>query len=160
MKVYAIKRCGLAAMAALLALTAFLLLAMPMQAQAIATRDTDVTAAATGNCLLGLDGTFSSDGKTAVLNKVNSIRKEACKQGVPDPRDPSRSLTPSDYVAMKWSSDLEMIAQTRAAEASACQGHTRPNGDSCFDAYASNSISSFGETLAWNWSGMLDGIDQ
>ena len=159
MKVNAIKRFGLATMAALLALTAFVLLAMPMQAQAITTRSTDVTTASAGNCLMGLDGTFSSAGKTAVLKKVNDIRKEACDKGVPDPRDPSRKLTSADYVAMKWSTDLEMIAQTRAAEASARESHTRPNGESCFAAYSSNPINTSGETLAWVWSGMLDGID-
>jgi hypothetical protein len=63
-------------------------------------------------------------------------------------------------VPIKWSSDLERIAQTRAAEGSVCQSHTRPNELSCFDIYQDQDVSSFGENLAWNYSGMLDGIDQ
>lgn len=136
------------------------MLAQPTPAHAIATRQTDVAAAAQGNVLLGVDGTFSSAGKAAALKEINRIRKEACDKGVPDPRDPSAKLKSSDYVAMRWSSALEQIAQTRAAEAAICQSHTRPNGDSCFSAYDDGAVATFSENLAWNYSGMLDGVAQ
>lgn len=160
--VKSIRRLGFWTLAAAwsLVLAICLLSVFAPEAQAIQTRQTDVATASSGNVLLGLDGTFSSDGKTAVLNRINAIRKEACKQGVPDPRDPGSKLKESDFVAMKWSSDLETIAQTRAAEGSVCEGHGRPNGDLCFHAHEDLAMTSFGENLAWNYSGMLGGIDQ
>ena len=70
------------------------------------------------NCVLvGLKGSYLASADAA-LKRINEIRKEACKQGVQDPRDPNRKLTMSDYVPVKWSSDLEYIARVRAAEAS------------------------------------------
>ena len=69
------------------------------------------------NCVLvGLKGSYLASADAA-LKRINEIRKEACKQGVQDPRDPNRKLTMSDYVPVKWSSDLEYIARVRAAEA-------------------------------------------
>ena len=89
------------------------------------------------------------------------IRKEACKQGVQDPRDPNRKLTMSDYVPVKWSSDLEYIARVRAAEASVYMDHQRPNGTMCFSQASPNGVESWGEVLAWNNSNdMITGIDQ
>ena len=145
----------------LVMLLALLLAATTTPAQAMQTRSTDVTTASVGNCLVGIDGAFYSNGKAAVLNRINQIRLEACKQGVPDPRDATIKLTEADYVPIKWASDLERIAQTRAAEGSICQGHTRPNGTSCFTAYDNGTITSNSETLAWNYSAsMLEGIGQ
>ena len=98
---------------------------------------------------------------SAALNRINASRKEACREGVPDPRDSSKKLSISDYKPIKWSSDLEEIARLRAAEASLTVSHTRPNGTSCFTAQSSNGIDSWGEVLAWNWStSMVPGIDQ
>lgn len=113
------------------------------------------------NCVLvGLKGSYLASADAA-LKRINEIRKEACKQGVQDPRDPNRKLTMSDYVPVKWSSDLEYIARVRAAEASVYMDHQRPNGTMCFSQASPNGVKSWGEVLAWNNSNdMITGIDQ
>ena len=113
------------------------------------------------NCVLvGLKGSYLASADAA-LERINEIRKEACKQGVQDPRDPNRKLTISDYVPVKWSSDLEYIARVRAAEASVYMDHQRPNGTMCFSQASPNGVKSWGEVLAWNNSNdMITGIDQ
>mgnify|MGYP001045866448 CR=1 FL=1 len=113
------------------------------------------------NCVLvGLKGSYLASADAA-LKRINEIRKEACKQGVQDPRDPNRELTMSDYVPVKWSSDLEYIARVRAAEASVYMDHQRPNGTMCFSQASPNGVKSWGEVLAWNNSNdMITGIDQ
>lgn len=123
-----------------------------------ATRNTDVTTATTGNTLVSVKGTFYSNTKEQILNRINAIRKEACQEGVTNPST-GKALTMDDYVPIKWSSDLEWIAQTRAAEATVNESHTRPNGTSCF-SIQHNGVSSWGEVLAWNYSGMMYGIEQ
>lgn len=121
---------------------------------------TDKTVASEGCLLVGVQGSYLADAKNA-LNLINQYRKEACDKGYPDPRDSSRKLTSSDYVPIKWSSDLEYIARIRAAEASILIDHTRPNGEICFDLVSPNGIDSYGEVLAWNSSdSMLTGIEQ
>ena len=121
---------------------------------------TDVTTASDGCALLGVKGSYITD-MQAALDRVNAIRKEACEEGVPDPRNSSRKLTSSDYVPIKWSSDLEYIARIRAAEASLVLAHTRPNGTRCFTLNSPNGIRSYGEVLAWNNTHkFLPGIEQ
>lgn len=121
---------------------------------------TDVTTARDGCVLVGVKGSYITDVQ-AVLARVNAIRKEACEEGVPDPRNAKRKLTPSDYVPIRWSSDLEYIARIRAAEASFVIAHTRPNGTSCFTLKSPNGIQSYGEVLAWNYTQkFLPGIEQ
>ena len=121
---------------------------------------TDVTTARDGCVLVGVKGSYITDVQ-AVLARVNEIRKEACEEGVPDPRNAKRKLTPSDYVPIRWSSDLEYIARIRAAEASFVIDHTRPNGTSCFTLKSPNGIQSYGEVLAWNYTQkFLPGIEQ
>ena len=108
----------------------------------------------------GVKGSYITD-MQAALDRVNAIRKEACEEGVPDPRNSSRKLTSSDYVPIKWSSDLEYIARIRAAEASLVLAHTRPNGTRCFTLNSPNGIRSYGEVLAWNNTRkFLPGIEQ
>lgn len=122
----------------------------------------DVTIPKSGCMFLGVRGSYVADMQNA-LNRVNEIRKEACEEGIKDPRDESKSrnLTPSDYVPIKWSSDLEYIARIRAAEASTYISHTRLNGERCFTVKSPNGVTSCGEILAWNWShGFIDGINQ
>ena len=121
---------------------------------------TDVTTARDGCVLVGVKGSYITDVQ-AVLARVNEIRKEACEEGVPDPRNAKRKLTPSDYVPIRWSSDLEYIARIRAAEASLVIAHTRPNGTNCFTLKSPNGIQSYGEVLAWNYTQkFLPGIEQ
>lgn len=110
---------------------------------------TEKSTADEGNILLGVKGSYMANAQ-AVLNLINQYRKEACDKGYPDPRDSSRRLTKSDYVPIKWSSDLEYIARIRAAEASVVADHVRPNGESCFSLESPNGIGSSGEVLAWN----------
>lgn len=112
----------------------------------------------TGIVNVGISGSFIDDINNAV-NRVNAIRKEACDQGVWDPRNSSRKLTSSDYVPIQWSHELEEVARLRAAEASMTIAHTRPNGKNCF-TFAST-VPSSSEVLAWNYGkNMVNGINQ
>ncbi|MBR3330447.1 MAG: CAP domain-containing protein [Mogibacterium sp.] len=123
-------------------------------------RETDVTSASSGNVIVLVDGKFIYLSKAEILNTINKIRKEACEEGVRDPRNPSRKLTGSDYVPIKWSSDLEWIAQTRAAEATIHMAHDRPNGGK-WSGVSHNGVSSNSEDIAWNYTAdILGGIDQ
>ena len=120
---------------------------------------TDTSTASTGCVLVGVSGSYVSD-KQKALDRINAIRKEACSEGIINPSTGS-PLTMSDYVPIRWSSDLEYIAKIRAAEAGIKISHTRPNGDSCFSLTAPNGNQSWGEVLAWNSSsGMIRGINQ
>lgn len=112
-----------------------------------------------GCMLVGVKGEYVADSKEA-LDRINEIRLEACREGVPNPDNPSVNLTKDDYVPIKWSAELEQIARIRAAEASLVIGHDRPNGQSCFSLRPLN-LYNANETLAWNWeSSMVPGIEQ
>lgn len=108
--------------------------------------DLTQNASASGTIVLGVKGSYIADIQAA-LDRINEIRKEACNEGVQDPRNPSRRLTSSDYVPIKWSSDLEYIARIRAAEASVYIEHTRPNGSSCWTVKSPDGEQSWGEVL-------------
>ncbi|MCM1267979.1 MAG: InlB B-repeat-containing protein [Bacteroidales bacterium] len=112
-----------------------------------------------GNVVMGFSGTYYTETADKILKRLNAIRLEACKEGIENPGtgDP---LTEADYVPLKWSSDLEAIARLRAAEASVSQGHTRPNGTTCFTAKTTNGEQSWAENLAWNYDGLMKGIEQ
>ena len=143
----------------LLSLCLFLF-TIPSKAADVPIRETDVSTASEGNDIVLLNGTFKYLTKEEILSRINEIRLEACKEGVPDPRNSSRSLSEGDYVAIKWSSDLEWIAQTRAAEATVHMDHTRPNNKK-WSGVSHDGISSFAEDLAWNSSAdILYGINQ
>lgn len=121
---------------------------------------TDVTTAKKDRTFLGISGSYITDMQNA-LDRINAIRKEACDEGIKDPRDESRNLTSSDYVPIKWSSDLEYIARIRAAEASVYRQHIRLNGYDCFAISSPNGIVSYGEVLAWNnTKKFLPGVEQ
>lgn len=116
--------------------------------------------APTGCTLVGIEGDFVAQPEEA-LKRINEIRYEACAEGVWDPNNSARRLTVNDYVPIKWSYDLEVIARVRAAEASLVTSHTRPNGSLCFTAASPNGVQSWGEVLAYNYStSMLPGIEQ
>ncbi len=145
-------------------LIVFLLLFVLLSSQASSTvlaaptRAADVSRAGSGNVLAGVSGVYGYVGKGTILKRINEIRKEACVKGYPDPST-GRKLTREDYVPIRWSSDLEWIAQLRAAECTVNEDHTRPNGQSCFTARYEG-VQSWGENLAWNFSGLMDGIEQ
>ncbi len=122
--------------------------------------DADVTEPSEGCIFVGLTGTYFQEDQ-AVLDRMNEIRREACQAGtVPDPRDPSRMLTESDYKPIRWSADLERIARVRAYESSLTISHKRMN-DKTIWTVASNGITSSGEVIAFNRSnGMLRGVEQ
>ena len=112
-----------------------------------------------GNVFVVVKGTFKTDERQKALDRINEIRLEACKEGVINPST-GKKLTEKDYVPIRWSSDLEMIAQTRAAEADIFWDHTRPNGQRCFSV-TYNGNQSWGEVLAWNYNGnMVGGVNQ
>ena len=93
---------------------AVLLMFSTVTAYAETIRDTDVTVAGSGNTLVYLDGEFKYVSKDTILNRINEIRYEAWAEGLV-----------STYIPIQWSSDLEWIAQTRAAEASMYASHYR-----------------------------------
>ena len=124
------------------------------------TRKTNVTKAGRGNTLVLFKGKYQYVPKSKILAKLNKIRKEACNEGIRDPRDESRKLKKSDYKPLKWSRDLEYIAQIRAAEAAMYMDHIRPNDDLVL-FFHKNGVFSCDETLAWNANAdILLGIDQ
>ncbi|MDE6852604.1 MAG: fibronectin type III domain-containing protein [Lachnospiraceae bacterium] len=121
---------------------------------------TDVSTPSSGCTFVGIEGSYKTDA-AAALKRINEIRLEACREGVPNPSDPLKALQESDYVPLKWSADLEYIARIRAAEAIVVTGHTRPNGKSCFSLKSPKGVSSSGEVLAWNSSSsMITGVNQ
>lgn len=127
-------------------------------AQAITVRKTDVGTASEGNVLIGVTGKYENVSKDKILKRINEIRKEACKKGYVNPST-GKKLTEKDYVAIKWSSELEWIAQLRAAEATVNENHTRPNGKDPFSVQYKGQ-QTWAENLAWNYSGLMEGIEQ
>ncbi len=107
-----------------------------------------------------LPGEYYTETAEKILDRINAIRLEACKQGVRHPDYSGKNLTMADYVPLQWSADLEGIARQRAAEATVEAAHTRPNGQSCFSAVTFNNVRSAGECLAWNYEGLMTGIEQ
>ena len=125
--------------------------------------ETNVTEASEGCTLVGVYGSYYAQAKDA-LAKINEIRKEACEAGnIRDPRNSGRYLQPSDYVPLKWSSDLEYIARIRAAEAGIAfrfmdSGHDRLNEKGTF-SIGSNGITSSSEDLAYyHEKDMIEGV--
>jgi uncharacterized repeat protein (TIGR02543 family) len=114
---------------------------------------------AEGNIVMGFSGSYYTESADKILKRLNEIRLEACRQGVRNPAT-GKPLTLADYVPLYWSSDLEAIARLRAAEATVSQAHTRPNGKLCFTAVTTNHKSTTAENLAWNYSGLMQGIEQ
>lgn len=126
--------------------------------QAASVREADVTTASQGNELIGVIGNYENVAESKILKRINAIRKEACEKKYMNPATGER-LSPDDYVAIKWSSELEWIAQLRAAEATVNESHTRPNGKNCFSITYQDE-QSWAENLAWNNTGLMEGIEQ
>ena len=123
--------------------------------------DGDPAELGTGIVYIGAYGDYRGDAQDA-LDYINAVRLEACKEGVPNPNNPSVPLTEADYVPLKWSTSLEKIARIRASEVTFVIGHVRHNGQDIwsvkYDGIGSNS-----ENLAWNFSNtdcMVSGLEQ
>ncbi len=112
-----------------------------------------------GYPVIEFEGTYYTKTAETILKRINEIRLEACREGVINPST-GKPLTVADYNPIKWSSDLEEIARVRAAEATLYREHIRPNGNSCFTVISSNGESSWAENLAWNYDGIMYGIEQ
>lgn len=90
------------------------------------------TAPSSGNVFVSIAGTFYTDTDKKIVDRINAIRYEACKEGVKNPAT-GKKLTMADYKPVTWSSQLEAHARIRAAEASVNWNHTRPNYTSTFN---------------------------
>ncbi len=123
-----------------------------VQAAGVPVREGVETTPASGNIIVGVEGTNYTSDLQSILNEINKVRKEACDAGnVPDPRDTSRMLTPSDYVPLKIGKNCQKAAEVRAAEASFNLEHTRPNGKKSSSAFRTlySGTTYVGENLAW-----------
>lgn len=111
---------------------------------------TDTTVASEGCVLLGLEGGHYSGGGAGIEYYINQYREEACREGVPDPRDPSRKLTMDDYMPVRWSSDMQYIARIRSAETSIMTtANSRPNGKEPLSLKSPNGLESVDELQGW-----------
>ncbi|MBO4242542.1 MAG: hypothetical protein J5883_04615, partial [Clostridiales bacterium] len=69
-------------------------------------------------CIPGIvEVTFDDTSSQDILDLINQYRYEACVNGYPDPRNPSRNLTEADYKPVYWSRCMEEIAMIRTVEA-------------------------------------------
>ena len=124
---------------------------------AAATRDTGRE-----SVWIEVSGRYELPDIDAALDRINEIRLEACREGVPDPStgDP---LTPDDYVPMQWSPLLEECAAQRAAEGTVYHSHTRPNGEAFYtvveNAGNAEEFPYAAEVLAWGFDGISGAIE-
>lgn len=144
-------------MAVLLALFMLISFSAGSFADAAVERDSDIKTASAGTAIVGVTGMYDKPNVSSLLNRINAIRKEACKEGVYC-RALGRKLSNSDYVAITWDSSLEYIAQIRAAEADVYMSHNRPNLSSTF-TLKYNGKGSSAEVIAWNYGGIISGIE-
>ena len=122
-----------------------------VRAESIPIRENISDTPASGNIIIGVEGYDYTSAQKELLDMVNAVRKKACDEGDPDPRDTSRKLTSSDYVPIKLGVNCTKAAILRAAEGAVYLGHTRPNGGSWFQIlnHYNSSSGSGGENLAW-----------
>lgn len=110
--------------------------------------NSEVTSTSAGTTLVGIEGTFLTPDKQAILDRINAIRKEAADEGLV-----------TSYVPIKWSTALEKTAFSRAAEASVTMNHKRLSNKDIWSAWPSGNFS-LAENLAWNYDGFMTAIDQ
>ena len=141
----------------IVALATFLCVGNLVPAFAASVRGRNTKTVKSGCEVVEIEGTFENPDVAALLKRINEIRYEACISGnVPDPRNPQRMLTKSDYVPVKWSTELEKMAQLRAAECTVLYSHDRPNGaDAWTAAYG---VTPNAENLCWGSA--KNGIEQ
>ena len=140
-----------------IALITLLLVMASALAVSATTRGSDTTKASSGRTMLMVTGKFKKADVNEILKQINKYRLEACKNGYAHPTE-DRRLTMADYNPVKWSGDLEWIAQTRAAEAIVCWDHDRPSGKDWYTC-THNGVEADTEALAWNIYGEpIDGL--
>lgn len=134
--------------------------AVTASAKSVTVLDNAYTQPGDDSSKVAVQGEYMTD-QQAALDQINAYRKEACDSGYPDPRDPSRQLTPADYVPIKWAGALEYYARIRACEASVYTEHSRP-GTNVTKPGVDESQMEFGsaETLAWPGGTLKGGVEQ
>ena len=100
-------------------------------AESYGLQNTDVNTPAVGNIFIRVDGKYIYEQADKIINRINNIRLEACKEGVVNPNN-GKKLTLKDYKPVKWLNSLERYARLRSAEASVNWSHTRPNYKNTF----------------------------
>ena len=110
--------------------------------------NSEVTSTSSGTTLVGVEGTFLTPDKQAILDRINAIRKEAADEGLV-----------TSYVPIKWSTALEKTAFVRAAEASITIDHTRLSSKDIWTSWPAGNFS-LSENLAWNYNGFMKAIQQ
>ena len=104
-----------------------------------------------------VEGSLEEIDRMLILDRLNEIREEACREGVQNPID-GEPMKQEDYVPLEWSYELEKIAALRAVESTILQDHIRPDGSECFSA-APEGVSFTMETLAWGFGSAVAAIE-
>ena len=104
-----------------------------------------------------VEGSLEEIDRMLILDRLNEIREEACREGVQNPID-GEPLRTEDYVPLEWSCELEKIAALRAVESTILQDHIRPDGSACFSA-APEGVPFTMETLAWGFGSAVAAIE-
>ena len=107
------------------------------EASATTTRTPGINEPGDGNVFLGVQGTYENVSVEDVLTRINELRLEAYNEGFV-----------SEYIPIKWSKELEYMAQIRAAEASVLESHSRPRGSSALYMNV-NGVTAYAENLDW-----------
>lgn len=120
-------------------------------------READVTVPGSGNVLVAVSGSAAVQSeKQALLDTLNALRKEACDKGYPNPENPAVTLTSDDYIPLTWNSDLEEMAQLRAAEGIVEESVMRPSGKYS-GTIVINGTGTSREDIGWGWANNAEG---
>ena len=107
--------------------------------------------------MIRIDGQLEQPDRQALTDRLNEIRREACREGINNPVN-GEPLTEADYVPAVWSEELEQVAALRAVEASVLKDHIRPDGSECFTVLPDSDIFSM-ETLAWGYGSTAEALE-
>jgi len=113
--------------------------------------------AGSGNAIVYIKGKTTAAKAQDIVDHINQLRWNACKNGEPDPRDNgATNLDVNDYTEVSyavWSETLQQLAQKRAAEITVNFSHNRPNGGTL------DGLSTDTEAIAYSSTG-LDLMDE
>ena len=127
---------------------------------------TNVTSARANNFFVEIEGTFSTEDKQKILDRLNEIRLEACKNGYPSVNEftggpnKSKPLSMKDYKELTWSNIMETLARIRSVELTMNADHIRPNSfeekysDLAYDNHVFNAF----ENGSW-YPGLMGAIE-